>query len=211
MKYIFIIVILTFYKTYADPQEALFAGKIRVPSDEPALIRLYEIFSRDTALSAEFTQKTFVKALNKELVSKGRLIFVQDKGVMWETRSPFKQRLYITKDGEVYEKDKSSPVGVFRYAGLLSEMINSGVDKISNAFDVYFSGNEKKWSVGLKPIKRVIGKYIKSIVITGDQNGKITEVSVMGNDIKITEINFQNHQIPSIEELNRIHEIFKQK
>lgn len=178
--------------------------------EKPALIKMYENFNRET-ISAEFIQKSFVKALNKELLCKGKMIFIPDKGIFWETTSPYNQSLYITKNGEVFEKDKPDPVGVFRYGNIMSEMIHSGADKLSEAFELYFLENGSNWFMGLKPKKRAMSKFISKIIIEGNLDGKIREVSILGEEIKIAEISFQNHQSSSIEEVNRVHEIFNQK
>ncbi len=202
--------LLAFCSIYADPYNELFTGKACNPVEEPALKKLYANFSKAT-ITAEFTQKSFVKALNKELLSNGKLIFIPDKAIFWETTSPYKQSLYISKNGEVFEKGKPDPVGVFRYGSLMSEMIHSGADNLSEAFELYFLLDGSDWFMGLKPKKRAIGKFISNIVIAGNQEGKIRELHIMGKDAKITEIIFKNHQSPSAEEVNGIHEIFNQK
>lgn len=212
MKYIMIIVLLVLQKIAADPQDQLFSQKSWKQGDESALVQYYETFSKEKVITADFTQKTFLKALNKELVSKGKLIFIQDKGVVWETDSPYQQSLFITNSGEVFEKDNSGgPIGVFRYAAIMTDMIDSDIDKLPDAFEVYFLESGTGWSLGLKPQKRVMAKFIKYVIITGDKDCKINAISVMGHDTKITEISFENHKIPQKEELNRIHEIFNKK
>lgn len=202
--------LLALNNVYADPPGELFTGKTCNPMEKPALIKMYENFNRET-ISAEFIQKSFVKALNKELLCKGKMIFIPDKGIFWETTSPYNQSLYITKNGEVFEKDKPDPVGVFRYGNIMSEMIHSGADKLSEAFELYFLENGSNWFMGLKPKKRAMSKFISKIIIEGNLDGKIREVSILGEEIKIAEISFQNHQSSSIEEVNRVHEIFNQK
>lgn len=202
--------ILSLSNICADPPVELFTAKACNPAEEPALIKMYEKFNKAT-IAAEFIQKSFVKALNKELLCRGKLIFIPNKGILWETTSPYKQCLYITRNGEVFEKDNPDPVGVFRYGNLMGEMIHCGAEKLSEAFELYFWENGSNWFLGLKPKKRAMAKFISNIIITGNLDGKIREVSILGEEAKIIEISFQNHQSPPIEEVNRVHEIFNQK
>ena len=93
----------------------------------------------------------------------------------------------------------------------MSEMIHSGADKLSEAFELYFIENGSNWFLGLKPKKRAMNKFINKIIIAGNLDGKINKVSILGEEIEIAEISFQNHQSPPIEEVNRVHGIFNQK
>lgn len=207
---LFFILLWALNNVYADPPGELFMGKTCNPSEKPALIKMYEIFNRET-IAAEFVQKSFVKALNKELLCRGKMIFIPDKGIYWETTFPYNQCLYITKNGEVFEKNNPEPVGVFRYGSLMSEMIHSEADKLSEAFELYFLENGSNWFIGLKPKKRAMSKFISKIIISGNLDGKIREVSILSEESKIAEISFQKHQSPSIEEVNKVHETFNQK
>jgi hypothetical protein len=202
--------LLALNNVYADLSGDLFTGKTCNPTGMPALIKMYDNFNKEM-ISAEFIHKSFVKTLNKELLCRGKMIFIPDKGIFWETTSPYNQCLYITKNGEVFEKDKPDPVGVFRYGSLMSEMIHSGADKLSEAFELYFIENGSNWFLGLKPKKRAMNKFINKIIIAGNLDGKINKVSILGEEIEIAEISFQNHQSPPIEEVNRVHGIFNQK
>lgn len=211
MKYFVLLLILSLQGIQADTYDKLFSGKNLNPASEPAIVKLYNIFKNEKNLSAEFTQKAFVKVLNKELVSKGRLVFIQGKGVVWQTESPFEQCLYITKNGVVYKKDKPDPIGEFRYTELMTEMVDSDHGNLTTAFEVYFLEEGSDWFLGLKPTKRVISRFLKRIIVSGDSSGKINEVNVMGDSVKITEISFKNHQKLSIKELNLINEFFNKK
>lgn len=210
MKISIIIIILTISSVFAEPPGELFTGKACNPAKNPALLKIYENFNKAT-ISADFIQKSFVKALNKELLCRGKMVFIPNKGIFWETTSPYKQSLYITKNGEIFEKDNPDPVEVFRYGSLMSEMIHSGTEKLTESFELYFMENGKDWFLGLKPKKRAMNKFISNIIISGDPDGKIRDVSILGEEIKITEVSFQNHQSPPEEEVNRVHGIFNQK
>ncbi len=210
MKRLLYIMMLVCQAVVADPNNELFSGEVCNPMVRPELVKIYDNFNK-TAISANFVQKSFVKALKKDLLCKGRIFFAPNEGIIWETDSPYTQCLYITKSGEVYEKDKSDPIGSFRYASLMSEMIHSGADKLSDAFEIYFREDGANWLLGLKPKKRIIGKFIRNIVITGDKSGRLNEVIIMGEEDKISEISIQNHQFPPAEEVKRVHEIFSQK
>ncbi|HLV31490.1 MAG TPA: outer membrane lipoprotein carrier protein LolA [Chitinispirillaceae bacterium] len=203
--------ILFFQIIYADSNGELFQKKISKISNDSALIELYDKFISEAAFSAKFIQTMQVKALNKELVSKGNMVFIPDKGIVWETEKPYNQYLLITKKGEVFEKDNPVPVGEFSYVKIMTEMINSGLDKLSGIFDLFYSDDDVKWLLGLIPRKRVMSKFISNIIISGDRNGKINEVTVMGHDVKITELRFEEHKTLKKEELNRVNEILKQK
>jgi hypothetical protein len=205
-----LILILTISSIIAEPPVELFTGKACNPVEKPALIKIYENFNKAT-VSADFIHKSFVKALNKELLCRGKMVFIPNKGIFWEITSPYKQSLYITKNGEIFEKDSPDPVGVFRYGSLMSEMIHSGTEQLTEAFELYFMENGPDWFLGLKPKKRAMNKFISNIVISGNPEGKIKKVSILSEEIKIAEISFQNHQSPPKEELNRVHEIFNQK
>ena len=49
----------------------------------PALIKMYDNFNKEM-ISAEFIHKSFVKTLNKELLCRGKMIFIPDKGIFWK-------------------------------------------------------------------------------------------------------------------------------
>lgn len=212
MRYIFICLMLIFQQIYAESHDKLFQCKVRDASDETALVNLYEKFINEKAFSAQYVQTNYVKALSKELVSGGNFMFIPDKGIVWETVYPYKQNLFITKEGEVLEKDNKNPVGVFSYAKIMNEMIDSGLDKLSRVFEIFFLEKKSKWYLGLIPEKRAMSKFIKNIVINGDHSGKISKVIVTGHDnVKITEIEFKNHKHIKTEDLNGINEIFNKK
>jgi hypothetical protein len=80
--------------------------------------------------------------------------------------------------------------------GLMTAVFSmfSGDDQsMANHFNIYFTGTEEEWTIGLTPRKRIMEKMIKFIILNGNSSIKNIKIVEQGDDV--SDIMFYNQAL----------------
>ncbi len=131
----------------------------------------------------QFTQKKTIPFLKKPFVSSGFLVFHHKKGIFWNSTKPLSQSLVI------------SPKGIFEVKGNIVEALTGGGStKVFSAqlfeffsgdfaslqknFALQLSENSQGYKVKLTPKGTSLQRFLKSISLELDSQGKLTQIQI---------------------------------
>jgi hypothetical protein len=125
-----------------------------------------------------FSQVKTISRLNRSLVSAGNFIIAEDRGMVWETLSPFPSTLTAGRDYLV----QSTPSGTktrldargnetfLRFSDTISAVFSGNSQKLLDNFAVYFTESGGIWTIGLVPSEKAIRSFAARIIMSGDSS-----------------------------------------
>lgn len=170
--------------------------------------QLHQAYNQVVYFEADFTQKKHIKFLSKPLVSKGKIKFAKEQGMIWEITDPVWVKTKI-QDNQIfkttsYQTNKQvTDVQMKAVAQILTELLSSKLDRVESQFDVsalQMDETNGVWQVRLKPKTVMIKKALHELLITGqvaddfDQQG-ISHIKVIDNNGNQTDIAFESVHI----------------
>ncbi len=146
------------------------------PADAAA--SLSEIGGRLTKASVicgDFTQSKTLQALTRPLVSRGRIVFVGGKGVLWQVLEPFPARVLVKKETLTRWNDDGAPqtvnYGQNPIFGALSQVFFSvftgRIEGLNDRFAVESSLTPARWTLTLVPRTPELGTIIAGVQVSG--------------------------------------------
>lgn len=130
-------------------------------------------------LRGEFEQKKTVAGFKKPLVSRGVFVLSREKGVLWDTRSPFASTLTLTRNslsarqdtsGAGYHLDTSREPALAAMNELLFALLSGDVATLSQRFRVEGELVDKEgWRLTLTPTDAGLARVFKSVQLQGDR------------------------------------------
>jgi outer membrane lipoprotein-sorting protein len=159
---------------------ALFASSdvFDFPLNEQSKIALTNIsqkLPKSEYVQGNFIQRKFVTRLNRAIVSNGVFVVWQNRGILWNTKSPFSSKTFLKSDAIIQTtpsgaktKIKSGDDSQFQaFSVAFGGALRGDIDLILKHFDVYFIEKDKIWFIGLKPKGSPIKDYVSEIVMSG--------------------------------------------
>ena len=128
-------------------------------------------------ICASFTQRKTLRALTRPLVSRGKLIFVAKKGVLWKVREPFPTQVLIKKDALISWDDQGKPqrLGfeknpIFRSLSRIILAVFSGeTDQLRQSFQIEATVSPSNWRLAMTPMDKRFAAVIARIDASGDR------------------------------------------
>ncbi len=146
---------------------------------------------------AKFEQKKKLVALKRPLRSSGEFLFCADRGVCWDTLEPHPILFVLSPRGLFQKVEGEEPVEVKaadqpmvrQMSRVFLSLFSGDEEQLLENFQVFFSGDEKGWELGLEPRGSVMKKVITRIVLAGrDTIHSLTMIEASGDR---TEIEFE--------------------
>jgi hypothetical protein len=153
-----------------------------------------------------FDQEKTISRLNRSLKSFGGFVIASGRGMVWDIAKPFPSTLTLGKDYLIQsrrggEKTVLSAQGnetFLQMAEVINAVFSGNSRELLDNFEVYLSGTETSWELGLSPKNTAIGSFAQKIIIKGDTAIKsIIIYEQNGDTIQYT---LYNHSYPA--ELN---------
>jgi hypothetical protein len=149
-------------------------------------------------LRGQFEQEKRLQGFKNPLLSKGDFLLARDRGVVWNTRSPFASTLVLTKqrlltrqaDGstQAIAEQGASPA-VSTANALLMALLSGDVDTLSRQFRLRETlAADGSWRLQLVPKQGALKKIFKLIELQGDQYVRSVRLQEIRGDR--TEIRF---------------------
>lgn len=174
-------------------------------ASQATMADVQRLLGGQSVICASFVQQKSLKALTRPLTSKGRLIFVAGKGVLWQVLEPFPARLLIrsnalirwNEDGEA-QKINLEQTPVFQALSHVFLALFSGkTDKLQDMFVVESQSAQKRWRLTLVPRTKLLAAIIATVHASGGQF--VEQVLIEENQGDRTSIRFGNIDADSCE------------
>ena len=151
------------------------AQELELLSDDSVEAYLSSVRQLNT-LDANYLQKKQVQILDRKIQSKGRFIYVKDRGLLWHLKSPF-EIVTVIKPTEYYQLDENfnrmpDQTNSDQLAPILAQIFNifSGdLEPLEKNFMIYGARNKQQWIIKLVPIDEITKTVIEDIVIHGNR------------------------------------------
>lgn len=146
---------------------------------------------------AEFTQSRENPDLAQPQVSKGDLLFVVGKGMVWHTREPFDDTLVLTSgdarrlnaQGKL-ERVRDGNRGVSQVSGMLQGMLAGKADEAARQFTITAEGTVDQWTLHFVPKQARVARVLAGITLKGDAFLQAIDVNLASGEK--TAITFAN-------------------
>ena len=133
---------------------------------------------RAKGIRARFTQTQTRAALKQPLVSSGSLLFVRERGAVWQIEKPY-QATWVISDSGVTELDAQGhrsagggtgaqgARGAAQISAMMRSMLGGDLSGLYSQFDVHAEGTLSHWQIELTPNQPQIAQAIQSLTLTG--------------------------------------------
>ena len=144
---------------------------------EYSLTEIGRRLAKNSVICADFTQSKSLRALSRPLVSRGKFVFVAEKGILWQVREPFPSRVLIKKDALISWDGEGKPQRlsfgknpIFRSLSRVFLAVFSGeIDRLRETFEIETAVSESNWRLDLKPLDTGFAAIIARIRASGTQ------------------------------------------
>lgn len=136
---------------------------------------IHALLTRGDVICADFVQEKQLKALNRPLVSQGRLVLVAGKGVLWEVREPFAVRFLVKSDELIKWDDAGAPqrlslgqAPMFRaLSDVFMAVFTAELKGLEDTFELTTRVNRPRWRLTLVPRDSGIAGIIAMLQVSG--------------------------------------------
>lgn len=143
-------------------------------ADDALLRNVLATLAQHAAVRADFTQTRSNPALAKPQLSRGQLLFVLGRGMLWQTQTPFAETLAFAgkQAARIDPQGQSHPLrdarGVSQISQMLQAMLAGHADAVRRQFHIAASGNAAQWTLRLVPRQERMAHVLGSIELRGD-------------------------------------------
>ncbi|CAH2791925.1 MAG: FIG027190: Putative transmembrane protein [uncultured Paraburkholderia sp.] len=151
---------------------------------------------------AQFTQT--LAAMKQPLVSTGSLLFLRERGVIWQIATPYKAT-YVITDAGVAEVDANGrrvtthsaqgARGVAQVSKMMRTMLGGDLSALYSQFDVQAEGSAAHWRMQLTPNQPQIAQSIKGLQMSGGDYLQSLRIALANGDT--TQLEFSRSETVS--------------
>jgi outer membrane lipoprotein-sorting protein len=164
------------------------ASTVRAQLSQPAVLR------------GAFEQSKQVAGFSKPLLSSGDFVVARERGVLWNTRTPFASQLKLTRkqivatqNGQVsFQLSASQEPTVRVINSLMFSLLSGDVGALGQQFKISGSSGAQGWKLVLTPLQPGLSKVMSQITLSGDKYVRRIEIVEASGDI--TRIRFAAQQ-----------------
>lgn len=160
-------------------------------------------------LRAEFAQEKRMAAFKKPLVTRGRLILVRGRGVLWKIEAPLRltyvltddRIVEITEDGSAQTRSAQEVPGLAQVGRVFRALIGAQTSALQDIFALTPEGSLDSWRLLLTPKPGPVGQYMRRIQLAGSRYVERIRIEETNGDTTV--ISFRNTSVdgePSAEE-----------
>ena len=149
---------------------------------------------------ARFTQTQTLAAMKNPLVSTGSLVFVRERGVIWQIDTPYRATWVMTDAGiaefnaagqRVASQSASGARGAAEISKMMRAMLAGDLSALYSQFDVEGRGTPAHWQLRLVPNQPQLAQSISALQMSGGAylqslrmtraNGDVTQIDFEGS------------------------------
>lgn len=179
---------------------ALFFSPAYAAQDLAAAVR--ERLQQVPVLRGEFEQLKQVQGFAKPLVSRGSFVVARERGVLWQTRTPFASQLRLTRDEIVatqngavaFRLDAGKEPAVRVINGLMFALLNGDLSGLAEHFKIEGTAEGKVWALQLTPRQAALAKLMSRVELGGDQHVRSIRIDEANGDKTVIRFSAQNSE-----------------
>jgi len=141
-------------------------------------------------LRGQFEQTKQVVGFKKALRSSGNFLVAQNRGVLWNTQTPFMSQLKLTRteivasqDGQIAFRLNASKEPTVRIINsLMFSLLSGNVSELARQFKVAGSSNHQGWKLQLTPLPTGLEKVMSQISLSGDKYVRNIDINETSGD-----------------------------
>jgi hypothetical protein len=145
------------------------------PSQVQVFAKMTEQLQRSPVLRADFRQERFLKMLGRPLVSRGKLVFVANEGVLWQVEDPHEVTFLIRADEIVEWDGENRPRRVDMSANpafrLMTDMLLGALagdpSVLQGNFEAEVLPADQGWHLKLTPRPGDLAEAVNGLEIAG--------------------------------------------
>lgn len=196
MKYI-----LTFLAFFCSSAYAMSLDELQATLTKQGIVR------------ADFVQEKQIKNIKTPLISKGKMLISQEKGLWWQQTEPFGTTLILRENEMIQRMDgqedqrmtlEDNPQ-MFQFNALMRALVKADKTVLESHFKLEFlDKGQNQWALILIPTTTPLDKIFSRIELSG--NTVVDNVILIDKQDDSTKITFKNHQLmPSTLTLEETH------
>ncbi|MDR2211841.1 MAG: outer membrane lipoprotein carrier protein LolA [Spirochaetaceae bacterium] len=174
------------------------------PLNEETLPRFNRICTAMAAhriMRGRFVQTKTLNRLGRSLVSHGSFAVDVDRGILWDTRSPYPSVMAVGRDflvqssgGRTTRLETGDNAAFVRISETMGAVFTGDAKKLTGNFEVFFTEQGGGWKLGLVPKDNAIRSFAKAIVMSGDSAVKRVTLYEQNGDTVLYELS--DHSYP---------------
>jgi hypothetical protein len=140
----------------------------------PVFDRVCASLAARRVIRGDFAQTKTLARSGRSLVSRGLFVVDAGLGMIWDTKEPFPSVMAVgpdfitqTSGGRKSRVDAAGNETFIRISGTMSAVFTGNTAKLLEGFEVYFTGTDKSWTMGLIPRDSAAKTFARSIVMRG--------------------------------------------
>lgn len=171
--------------------------------------RINQQLQHPSVLRGQFEQQRILDGFSKPMTSRGHFVVVRDRGVLWNTDTPFASQLIVTHDSLVQKNgnnvtqklDANKEPALKAINGVLFALLSGDLAALEQRFTVTGEFKNKNWSLLLIPREAGWKQVLTRVELQGNQ--QINQLKMLDANHDATEITFfgiSGAKAPSAEE-----------
>jgi len=153
-------------------------------------------------LRGEFEQQKQVQGFAKPLVSRGSFVVARERGVLWQTRTPFASQLRLTRDEIVatqngavaFRLDAGKEPAVRVINSLMFALLNGDLSGLAEHFKIEGTTEGKGWALQLTPRQAALAKLMSRVELGGDQHVRSIRIDEANGDKTVIRFSAQSSE-----------------
>jgi len=187
------------------PAEEIFRHPLE-PQTMNVFIKTCSRLAEHPFTRGNFEQEKTISRLNRSLKSFGSFVIAAGMGMVWNTDKPFPSTLTLGKDYLIQSRPGGQKTVLsargneifLSMAEVISAVFSGNSRELLDNFEVYYSGGESSWELGLSPKTGAIGSFAQRIIMKG--GAAINSIIIYEQNGDTVQYTLSNHSYPA--ELN---------
>lgn len=178
---------------------AITCASTAAATDTPDLLSLVVAqLSEPAVVRASFIQEKRLAVLSRPIVSRGRVIVSRREGLIWQIEAPLRMIIAfsgphiieIDADGKRRSQRGSDNRVQAEVGRVFRGLLAADRDILNRYFNLHAEGNVQHWRIDLTPRSGDLGKFIKTLQLSGGRNIETIRVEEPNSDTTL--IRLQN-------------------
>jgi len=167
------------------------------PSQDVALVQQVAAeLGSHAAVRAGYVQTQTLAALSRPAISRGSLLFIRERGIIWRIESPYRATFIIGNqtvseigpDGKPLAGNSRALAGMEQMTAMMRAMLSGDLSALYSQFKVQASGTPARWQLHLTPDQPQLAQALKALDMSGGEY--LTQLRITAANGDITQIEF---------------------
>jgi hypothetical protein len=188
--------------------------------ESDTLIAIGKQIEQHHVVRAEFTQTKQMADLKRPLITRGKLVYSRDHGVLWQIEQPYRisyvlgeeKIVEISAHGIRKERSMRDIPGLAQIGRVFRAMLSANTATLKSYFDTSVQGDTSQWAIQLTPQQAQLKQFLTQLKLQGSHF--VEAIDIDENNGDRTTIRFTDSQAattPSPEELQLLTGLAKQQ